>query len=197
MHLFGRLRWMFCNGYKEHYKQTNKRNTQFYWTHYDITTHRLLHVSALSFPSTGSTQPYKNRCLAFKFPAFRRTARNSSVLNIRRVVPTLIIVCFCDFNKIVYIYLSKWATWCTKFLFYTKIISYLYMFRAHVLIIRGSKLHCTASGIVTPTDGRQVHRSREDCSPEDCSPVSNCAMIMRLLHLVKGKGKGKSFPLHA
>jgi len=33
--------------------------------------------------------------------------------------------------------------------FYNKYISYLYMFRAYVLIIRRSKLHYTASGIVT------------------------------------------------
>jgi len=32
------------------------------------------------------------------------------------------------------------------------------MFRAHVLIIRRSKLHYTASGIVTPIGGRLVHR---------------------------------------
>jgi len=30
------------------------------------------------------------------------------------------------------------------------------MFRAHVLIIRGSKLHYTASGIITPIGGRLV-----------------------------------------
>ena len=35
-------------------------------------------------------------------------------------------------------------------LFYKKFISYLYKFRAHVLIIRRSKLHYTASGIITP-----------------------------------------------
>ena len=35
-------------------------------------------------------------------------------------------------------------------LFYNKVISCLYMFRAHVLIIRGSKLYYTASGIITP-----------------------------------------------
>ena len=32
------------------------------------------------------------------------------------------------------------------------------MFRAHVLIIRRSKLHYTAFGIITPIDGRLVHR---------------------------------------
>jgi len=36
-------------------------------------------------------------------------------------------------------------------LFYSKFISCLYMFRAHVLIIR-SKLYYTASGIFTPID---------------------------------------------
>jgi len=38
----------------------------------------------------------------------------------------------------------------------------LYMLRAHVLIIRKPKLHYTASGIITPTGGRLVHRLRED-----------------------------------
>ena len=32
------------------------------------------------------------------------------------------------------------------------------MFRAHVLIIRRSNLHYTASGIITPIGGRLVHR---------------------------------------
>jgi len=35
------------------------------------------------------------------------------------------------------------------------------MFRAHVLIIRRSKLHYTASGIIKPTGGHLVHRLRE------------------------------------
>jgi len=35
------------------------------------------------------------------------------------------------------------------------------MFRAHVLIMRRSKLHYTASGIITPIGGRLVHRLRE------------------------------------
>jgi len=38
-----------------------------------------------------------------------------------------------------------------KVLFYNKFISYLYMFREHVLIIRRSNLHDTAFGIITPT----------------------------------------------
>ena len=36
------------------------------------------------------------------------------------------------------------------------------MFRAHVLIIRRSKLHYTASGIIRPIGGRLVHGLRED-----------------------------------
>ena len=48
------------------------------------------------------------------------------------------------------------------FLFYNKFISCLYMFRAHVLIIRRSKLYYTASGIITPIGGRPVHMLRED-----------------------------------
>ena len=43
------------------------------------------------------------------------------------------------------------------FLFYNKFISCLYMFRAHVLIIRRSELHYTASGIITPIGGRLVY----------------------------------------
>ena len=39
------------------------------------------------------------------------------------------------------------------FLFYNKFISCLYMFRAHVLIIRRSKLYYTALGIITPIGG--------------------------------------------
>jgi len=37
-------------------------------------------------------------------------------------------------------------------------ISCLYLFRAHVLIIRRPKLHYTASGIIIPIGGRLVHR---------------------------------------
>ena len=45
--------------------------------------------------------------------------------------------------------------------FYNEFISCFYMFRAHVLIIRRSKLYYTTSGIITPTGGRPVHRLRE------------------------------------
>jgi len=36
------------------------------------------------------------------------------------------------------------------------------MFRAHVLIIRRSKLRYTSSGIITPIGGRLVHRCARD-----------------------------------
>ena len=36
-------------------------------------------------------------------------------------------------------------------------------FEHHVLIIRNSKLHYTASGIITPIGGRLVHRLRKAC----------------------------------
>jgi len=46
-------------------------------------------------------------------------------------------------------------------LFYNKFISSLYMFRAHVLIVRKSKLYYTASGIIThcrwPSRARDGH----------------------------------------
>ena len=48
-----------------------------------------------------------------------------------------------------------------KILFYDKFIVFLYMFRAHVIIIR-SKLYYTVSGIVTPVGGRPVHSVRQD-----------------------------------
>jgi len=46
-------------------------------------------------------------------------------------------------------------------LFHNKFISCLYMFRAHVFIIRRSKLHYTASGIIKPIGGRLVHGLRD------------------------------------
>ena len=40
-----------------------------------------------------------------------------------------------------------------------------------MLIIRGSNLYYTTSGIITPVGGRPVHRLREDCSPlSTCAP---------------------------
>ena len=43
-------------------------------------------------------------------------------------------------------------------LFYNRVISCLYMFRAHVPIVRRSKLYYTASDIITPIGGLPVQR---------------------------------------
>ena len=48
-----------------------------------------------------------------------------------------------------------------NFCFTNKFISCLYMFRAHVLIMRRSKLHYTASGIIRPIGGHLVYSLRE------------------------------------
>jgi len=59
-----------------------------------------------------------------------------------------------------------WSQYLTKMMqkicFTISFISYLHMFWAHVLTIRRSKLHHTASGIVTPIGGRVVHGLRQD-----------------------------------
>jgi len=47
-----------------------------------------------------------------------------------------------------------------KICFTISLISCLYMFRAHVLIIRRSNLHYTASGIITPIGGRLLQETR-------------------------------------
>jgi len=59
-----------------------------------------------------------------------------------------------------------------KFLFYNMFISCLYMFRAHVLIIRRSKLSYTASGIITPIGGRLVHEKVTYKCDDFCFTVS-------------------------
>jgi len=57
------------------------------------------------------------------------------------------------------IYLSQYLTnlMQKKICFKISFISCLYMFRAYVLIIRRSKLHYTASGIIKSIGGRLVH----------------------------------------
>jgi hypothetical protein len=56
------------------------------------------------------------------------------------------------------VYLSQYLTnLMHKICFTISFISCLYMFRAHVLIIRRSKFHYTASGISTPVGGREDH----------------------------------------
>ena len=48
-----------------------------------------------------------------------------------------------------------------KICFTISFISCLYMFRTHVLIVRKSKLHYKASGIITAIGGRLVHENHE------------------------------------
>ena len=56
-------------------------------------------------------------------------------------------------------------------------MSCIYMFRAHVLIIRRSELHYTASGIITPIGGRLVHSLREDeTATYRCDDTRGCVM---------------------
>ena len=49
-----------------------------------------------------------------------------------------------------------------KIFSYNKFIIRLYIFRAQCAHRQGSKLYYTASGIITPVDGRSVHRLRAD-----------------------------------
>ena len=51
------------------------------------------------------------------------------------------------------------------------------MFRAHVLIIRRSKLQYTASGIITPIGGRLVDRLRvHETATYRCDDTRGCVM---------------------
>jgi len=59
-----------------------------------------------------------------------------------------------------------------KICFTVSFISCLYMFRAHVFIIRRSKLHYTASGIITPIGGRPVHET----TTYRCDDTRGCVM---------------------
>ena len=68
-------------------------------------------------------------------------------------------------STLISVYLSQYLTnLMHKICFTINFISCLYMFRAHVLIIRRSKLHYTASGIITPICGRLVHEMMSTCS---------------------------------
>jgi len=58
------------------------------------------------------------------------------------------------------------------------------MFRAHVLIIRRSKLHYTASGIITPIGGRLVHT----CALMPLHVSSTCAHHQELKLHYKASG---------
>ena len=67
--------------------------------------------------------------------------------------------------EVIIIYLTYLSQYLTnlmhKICFTVTFISCLYMFRAHVLIIRRSKIHFTASGIITPIGGRLVQGLRD------------------------------------
>jgi len=66
----------------------------------------------------------------------------------------------CSYKHTAYFFLSQYLTnFMHKICFTISFISCLYMFRARVLIIRRSKLHYTASGIITPIGGRLVHQT--------------------------------------
>ena len=58
------------------------------------------------------------------------------------------------------------------------------MFRAHVLIIRRSKLHYTASGIITPVGGRLVHETSR-CKPKVFTNRVNKAIILFIFITVR------------
>jgi len=69
-----------------------------------------------------------------------------------------------------------------NFCFTISLFRSIYIFRPHVLIIRRSKLHYTASGIITPIGGRLVQRLREDSQPVHetatyrCDDTRGCVM---------------------
>ena len=71
------------------------------------------------------------------------------------------------------VYLSQYLTnLMHKICFTISFISRLYMFRAHVLIIRRSKLHYTSSGIITAIGGRLVHET----ATYSCDDTRGCVM---------------------
>jgi len=83
----------------------------------------------------------------------------------------------CAYHQEVKIALhSLWYNHTYRCLFYNKFISCLYMFRAHVLIIRRSKLHFTASGIITPITGVMIPEAVK-CN-FDILVMSKCARNM-------------------
>jgi len=71
------------------------------------------------------------------------------------------------------VYLSQYLTTLMQNTCFTiSFISCLYMFRAHVFIIRRSKLHYTASGIITAVSGRLVHET----ATYSCDDTRGCVM---------------------
>jgi len=94
------------------------------------------------------------------------TTVNASVTFLRHTTTPRATFCTCSvFRDLLYIpvlFILVINQLDAHFLFYNKFISCLYMFRANVLIIRKSKLHYTASGIMIHIRGRPAHRLRED-----------------------------------
>jgi len=113
----------------------NTKKTFLRITHCTLALTNTLHIS--TYPHFPRLRHKQSRSIRINFLTVNTHLHRATLLNI---------------------YLRNEPTWCTKFLFYNKFISCLYMFRAHVLIIRMSKLHYTASGIITPIGGRLVHR---------------------------------------
>ena len=58
------------------------------------------------------------------------------------------------------------------------------MFRAHVLIVRRAKLCVTLSGIITPIDGRPVHRLREEKKNSNISQFYGSKIIKFLIRYI-------------
>ena len=95
------------------------------------------------------------------------------ILNTVLQLPAVFITVTCctDFDVLMTVHLSIFISVISQldaqnFCFTISLFHVSTGFEHHVLIIRRSKLHYTASGIVTPTGGRLVHR---------LSPLSTCA----------------------
>ena len=103
--------------------------------------------SLLLCNSSNSKRHEKSYTLLFEFH-----------LQSKNLIPCKWILTFCW--PCISEYLSQYLTSLMhKICFTISFISCLYMFRAHVLIIRRSKLHYTTSGIITAIGGRLVHET--------------------------------------
>jgi len=72
------------------------------------------------------------------------------------------------------------------------------MFRAHVLIIRRSKLHYTASGVITPIGGRLVDETA--CKTLVLRYIATCGLcgctVFFAVYFINGKISGKKVVEH-
>ena len=94
------------------------------------------------------------------------------ILNILKYFIIILIVltsCWPCISVYLYQYLTNLMH---KIWFTISFISCLYMFRAHVLIIRRSKLHYTASGVITTIGGSLVHAT----ATYRCDDTRGCVM---------------------